>query len=68
MNVTVNGEIKELEVGTTVRTLVDLFTADGSRGVAVAMNGEVVSRSEWERCEVTDGDALEILHAIGGGA
>lgn len=41
-------------------------TAEIGRGTAVAVNGEVVPRSEWDR-PLLDGDAVEVLTATQGG-
>lgn len=38
------------------------------RGVAVALDGEVVPRSEWESTPVASGQSIEVLAAIQGGA
>ena len=40
----------------------------GGRGVAVALDGEVVPRGEWATTELRDGQQLEVLHAVQGGA
>jgi sulfur carrier protein len=37
------------------------------RGVAVALNGEVVARASWHTTTVTTGDRLEVLTATQGG-
>jgi sulfur carrier protein len=37
------------------------------RGIAVALDGEVVPRSEWEGMELRDGQKLELLEAKAGG-
>jgi sulfur carrier protein len=39
----------------------------GSRGVAVAVDGEVVPRSEWDARELPDGARVEVVGAIQGG-
>jgi sulfur carrier protein len=38
-----------------------------SRGVAVAIDGEVVRRSEWFQTRIEDGNAIEIVTAVAGG-
>ena len=63
---TVNGKLCDLAIGTTVATLVDQW-CPSPRGVAVALNGEVVPRSTWELAEVAPGDAVEIVSAAAGG-
>src|ERR1700753_2770750 len=53
-------------------TLAEAARAAGApepaRGVAVALDGEVVPRSEWESTALRDGAAVEVLAAIQGGA
>lgn len=36
-------------------------------GTAVAVNGEVVPKSEWESTQLIDGAAVDILTAVQGG-
>jgi sulfur carrier protein len=64
--VTVNGEAREVAAGTTVATLVAAVGAP-SRGVAVAVNAEVVPRSGWSERSLGGGDRVEILTAAQGG-
>jgi sulfur carrier protein len=64
--VTLNGEPRELQAGATVATVVRELGADG-RGVAVALDGEVVPRAEWGSTEVREGQRLEVLRAVQGG-
>jgi sulfur carrier protein len=63
---TVNGEPCDLAAGSTVAALVAEW-CPSPRGVAVAVNGEVVPRSTWERTEVIPGDVVEIVSAAAGG-
>ena len=68
MEITLNGSPRELSDGATVAELVALLggRADG-RGVAVAIETEVVPRSAWERTRLSDGERVEILVAVQGG-
>jgi sulfur carrier protein len=66
MTVTVNGERRELDEGTTVAALV-AGLGTGGRGVAVAVNQEIVSRSRWEGTPLSPGDRVEVLGAARGG-
>jgi sulfur carrier protein len=66
MNVIVNGEPTELAPGATVDTvLVALELPD--RGVAVAVDAEVVPRGQWREHELSEGARVEVLRAIQGG-
>lgn len=69
MTVIVNGETAELEEGITVAEVLErrLGAGGAAAGVAVALNGEVVARSEWRDRELSPGDRVELLAARGGG-
>ncbi|MBA2312661.1 MAG: sulfur carrier protein ThiS [Actinobacteria bacterium] len=68
MNVIVNGDQTELDSGATLADVVMMMGRQrmGS-GVAAALNGELVTRSEWQDRRVTEGDRIEILGAAQGG-
>jgi sulfur carrier protein len=66
--VTVNGERRELPSSATVANVVELLDVGvGARGVAVALDGEVVTRARWPQTELQDGARIEIVAAIQGG-
>ena len=68
MNVTVNGEPREVGAGATVASVVELLdVARDARGVAVALDGEVVSRGRWADTQLSEGSTVEVVAAIGGG-
>jgi sulfur carrier protein len=64
--VTVNGASTDLAPGTTVADLVASW-CPSPKGVAVAVNAEVVPRSAWATTAVGTGDAVEIVSAAAGG-
>jgi sulfur carrier protein len=63
----VNGEPRERDGATIVELLADLGVEDRARGVAVAVDGEVVPRAEWPQRRVTEGERVEALSAMQGG-
>lgn len=65
--VTVNGEPRAVAGRTVTDLLVELETAADGRGVAVAIDGEVVSRGDWPRRTLRAGERVEVLTAIQGG-
>jgi sulfur carrier protein len=68
MTIVLNGEAHELAPGTTVRALLEaLAVPGGARGVAVAVDAEVVPRGEWDTTELDEGARVEVLRAIQGG-
>jgi len=66
LSITVNGELRQAPDGTTVRRLVEQLQLDGRR-IAVAIDRDVVPRSEYALRRLRDGDRVEILEAVGGG-
>lgn len=66
MIVTVNGAPADVEPGATVAMLVDELGRD-PRGVAVALNEDVVPRGDWSRTGLRAGDRVEVLRAAQGG-
>jgi sulfur carrier protein len=68
MIVTVNGQARELAGGATVASVLELLDVpSGARGVAVALDGEVVTRSRWSETRLGDGSRIEVVAAIQGG-
>ena len=69
MRIELNGERVELPDGATVATAIDTSgAAADQRGVAVAVDGEVIPKSEWEATALSEGQEIEVLAAIQGGA
>ena len=66
VGITVNGEERLVEPGSTVASLLDALGTE-RRGVAVAVDGEVVSRSAWDGRELGGGEHVEILSIARGG-
>lgn len=54
--------------GTTVRAMLDVLGLDAeARGVAVAVDGEVVPRAAWESRALGPDARVEVLTAVQGG-
>lgn len=66
MNLRLNGERLILP---TPCTLAELLVVQGlaERRVAVEINGEIIPRSRHPDHPLSDGDVIEIVHALGGG-
>ena len=63
----VNGEPHERDGATITDLLADLGVEARARGVAVAVDGEVVPRAEWDERTVNEGQRVEALSAMQGG-
>jgi sulfur carrier protein len=68
MRILVNGEATEMADGATVKAAVEALDLPAAgRGVAVAVDAEVVPRTQWGARELQEGARVEILRAIQGG-
>jgi sulfur carrier protein len=68
VTIEVNGEPLELDGPATVAAIVAVSGVDTvRRGVAIAVDGEVVPRSEWDQTKLSEGQRVEIVGAIQGG-
>lgn len=66
MRIIVNGDPSEVTGETTVAAVVAQRSQDG-KGIAVALNGEVVPRAGWNDTLLSENDKVEVLAARGGG-
>lgn len=66
MRLTINGEPHDRPDGITLKALLHDIGLD-ARKVAVERNREIVPKSQYGDVVLGDGDALEIVHFIGGG-
>ena len=68
MQVVINGEPREVEPGLTVDVLIgSMRRAAEGRGLAVAVDGEVVPRGAWDHTALRAGARVEIVAAVQGG-
>ena len=66
--IVLNGRARELPAPPTLAAaLAELDVAADARGVAVAVDGEVVPRARWHEVELTEGARVEVLTAMQGG-
>lgn len=66
--ISVNGEPHDLPAPATVGALLDAIGVEPRRrGIAVAVDAEVVPRNAWDAHELRAGDRVEVLTAIQGG-
>ncbi|MCG6118083.1 MAG: sulfur carrier protein ThiS [Aquimonas sp.] len=66
MEIQLNGEARSIAPGTSVAVLVESLGHAGRR-VAVEVNREIVPRSRHPEHLLQAGDAVELVHALGGG-
>lgn len=66
IRVIINGDAREIEAG---KSVTDLLTDLGlhPRLVVVEYNRAILDRESYAHTEIRDGDALELVHFVGGG-
>jgi sulfur carrier protein len=68
MMIELNGAAIDVRDGATVRDAVAEAGVEGeAKGIAVALDGEVVPRGVWSHTALREGQAVEVLSAIQGG-
>jgi sulfur carrier protein len=68
VRVTVNGAERGVAEGATVAELAALVgVAPSEAGTAVAVDGRVVPRREWDETAVEEGARVEVVRAAAGG-
>ena len=68
MKITVAGNKKEYEDGITVAELIVKENVENPEYVTVTVNDDFVERDDFETTNINEGDAVEILYFMGGGA
>ncbi|MDO4615146.1 MAG: sulfur carrier protein ThiS [Lachnospiraceae bacterium] len=68
MKITVAGVAKEYEEGITIAKLIELENVETPEYVTVSLNDEFALKDEYAVKELKDGDSVEFLYFMGGGA
>ena len=67
MKLTINGEDRHFTAISSLSTLLAQLGMKPDR-VAVELNRNLIPRDRWATTQLSDGDKLEIVHFVGGGA
>ena len=68
MKIILNGNSSDVRGGESVLAAVQqLGLPADARGVAVAVDGEVIPRAQWEDVRLSEGTRVEVLSAMQGG-
>lgn len=68
MNIRVNGEVKEIKDGVTVTEILSIENVEMPDMVTVQLNGEFLERDTFKALTLKDGDEIDFLYFMGGGA
>ena len=64
----VNGEAQEVQLPVSLSELIKQNDVQQPEMVSVQVNEDFVDRSEWERTQIQEGDSVDFLFFMGGGA
>lgn len=65
MQIVVNGSEKDVRAENISQLVQEL--APELKYVAVACNGAIIPRTNWEEALLSDGDSIDIMSPVGGG-
>lgn len=67
IEILLNGQPTTCPDGERVGALVDRLRPEGRKGVAVAVDGEVIRRADWDTIQLSQGARVELVGAVQGG-
>lgn len=68
MNITVAGNKKVYDEGLTIAELIKVEDVENAEYVTVTLNDEFLERADFETTKLSEGDIVEFLYFMGGGA
>ncbi len=68
MKLTVTGNVKEYKDGLTLKELIDIENVETPEYVTASVNDDLLGAREFEKTILKDGDVIEFLYFMGGGA
>ena len=66
MRITVNGKARDIDCEMDLPAFLRTFNVE-PKLVAVAINGDVIARDQYEAARVREGDDIEVVRMVGGG-
>ena len=66
--ITVNGEAQEVQLPLSLTELIKQNNVQQPEMVSVQVNDDFVDRTEWDGLQIKEGDGVDFLYFMGGGA
>ena len=66
--ITVNGEAQEVQLPLNLTELIKKNNVLQPDMVSVQVNDDFVDRNEWDALQIKEGDSIDFLYFMGGGA
>ena len=67
MDITVNSKKRSFENARTVKEILNELKIQSENGIAVAVNKNVITKSDWDKFEVKENDSMLLIQATQGG-
>lgn len=67
MQIFINREVQNIEIETSLFQLLHHFKIYAEAGIAVAVNNEVIPRTNWQTFIVNENDKITVITATQGG-
>lgn len=67
MEITFNKHTRQVEAETSIQNIIDNWVGEKQKGIAVAVNNTVVSKTEWESYVLMSHDNVLVISATQGG-
>ncbi len=67
MKIKINKVEQELNDGLSLKQVLEQVPNIPQSGIAVAVNGDVVPKTDWDSRTIADGDAITVIRAFYGG-
>jgi sulfur carrier protein len=67
MNIYVNSKLQEIQESAKIKDALDSLNIDSQKGIAVAINNNVIPRTEWENYLLQPEDKITLIKATQGG-
>lgn len=66
IKITINGEILEVENNTSIKDIIELLKVE-NQSIVAEIDGQVVSKNEFENFKVYENAKIELIRFVGGG-
>ena len=67
MNIYINSKLHEVPGAASIAAALDSLTLVSQKGIAIAINNNVVPRGEWETYVLSEEDKVTLIKATQGG-
>ena len=69
MQISINGEERQISSDSlTISGLLEIEKVESPEMVSVQVNGDVIDRKHYQETDISEGDQVDFLYFMGGGA